>query len=266
MMKTNVMITAAILLTVLLMQGCSDTDSQEEGTLKVSLADSPGDFEAVNIVVESVEVHEAGADSMSGWRVVNSIPGTYDVMQLRNGVTALLVDHQLPAGDYTQMRLLLGSGCNVVVEGVTHPLTVPSGMHSGLKLNHPFTIDDNGIYEVLLDFDASRSIHRTGPMGEGHYMLRPVIHAMARMMSGSLRGVAMPIAARATVMALAGTDTLAAWADTLSGAYLFPMLREGTYDLAFSATAGAYHDTTLAGISVVRMQETNVDTVALRPR
>lgn len=243
--------------------GCSDTTSPGGGTLQVSLADGPGDFEAVNIVVESVEVHRAGEDSLSGWMTVRATPGTYDLMQLRNGVTAVLVDHQLPAGDYTQMRLVLGAGCTVVVDGVTHPLVVPSGMHSGLKLNHPFTIGNDAIYEVMLDFDAMRSIHQTGM---GQYMLRPVIHAMAGMVSGSLVGTVLPIASRAAVMAVIGTDTLTARADTLSGFFRFPMLWEGTYDVTFTPTAGAYRDTTLTGVSVVRMQTTDVGTITLTPQ
>jgi hypothetical protein len=253
----------AALLAVLLFAGCSDNNSPAGGTLRVNLVDAPGDFEAVNIVVESVAVHAAGADSSAGWREVMSTPGTYDLMQLRNGVSALLVDRQLPPGDYTQMRLVLGDGCNVVVDGVTHPLTVPSGMQSGLKLNHPFTIGDDGIYDVTLDFDAARSIHRTG---NGRYMLRPVIHAMAALVSGSLRGVVLPVAARATVTAASAVDTLTAQADTLTGAYLIPCLREGTYNLTFAATAGAFRDTTVAGVPVVRLQAAVVDTMVLAPR
>ncbi|MHB8079940.1 MAG: DUF4382 domain-containing protein [Candidatus Krumholzibacteriia bacterium] len=176
-MKTWSLMAAAVLLAGLLLYGCSDSTSPGGGTLQVSLADAPGDFDAVNIVVESVEVHRAGADSVSGWMTVDASPGTYDLLQLQNGVTAVLVDRALPAGDYTQMRLRLGAGSNVVVDGVTHPLVIPSGLQSGLKLNHPFTIENDAIYEVLLDFDALRSIHQTGMMG-GQYLLRPVIHAM----------------------------------------------------------------------------------------
>lgn len=252
---------AMSLLGMLLVLGCSDSgNAPVGGTLKVNLVDAPGDYDAVWIEIDRVEVHRAGEDSSSGWHVVRSNPGTYDLLQLRNGVSAALVDGQLPPGDYTQMRLVLGAGCSVDVDGQSHELSVPSGMRSGLKLNHPFTIGDDAIYEVTLDFDAARSIHRTG---NGRYMLRPVIRAMAVVTSGSLRGVAMPIEARAAITAVAGTDTFTAVADTTSGAYRFPCLPEGTYDLDFAATSGAYRDTTLFGVPVVRMQTTVVDTVTL---
>jgi hypothetical protein len=259
-MNTRIPGLLASLCFLLLLASCSNVNAPAGGTLRVNLADGPGDFDAVNIVIESVAVHAAGADSGSGWREVLSAPGTYDLLQLRNGVSVVLVDRQLPPGDYTQMRLVLGDGCNVVVGGVTHPLTVPSGAQSGLKLNHPFTISNDGIYDVTLDFDAGRSIHMTGG---GRYMLRPVIRAMAAMISGSLHGVVLPVEARATVTAASVTDTLTALADTLTGAFCIPVIREGTYNLSFAPTAGAFRDTTLVGVPVVRLQDTVVDTMRL---
>lgn len=261
-MNTRAFGLLASLCFLLLLASCSNVSAPAGGTLRVSLVDGPGDFDAVNIVIEGVAVHVAGADSGSGWREVLAAPGTYDLLQLRNGVSALLVDRELPPGDYTQMRLVLGDGCNVVVGGVTHPLTVPSGMQSGLKLNHPFTIGNDGIYDVTLDFDAARSIHLTG---NGRYMLRPVVRAMAAMISGSLHGVVLPVAARATITAASVTDTLTAWADTLTGAFRIPVIREGSYNLTFTATAGSFRDTTLVGVPVLRLNDTAVDTMRLSP-
>ena len=51
---------------------------------------------------------------------------TRDLLELRNGVFAQLAVGNVPAGHYTQVRLHLGAGSNVVVDGVTHPLDVPS--------------------------------------------------------------------------------------------------------------------------------------------
>ncbi len=46
-------------------------------------------------------------------------PGT-----LRNGVFTTLALAHVPAEHYTQIRLKLGTGSNVMVGGVTYPLTV----------------------------------------------------------------------------------------------------------------------------------------------
>jgi hypothetical protein len=78
----------------------------------------------------------------------------------------------VPAGHYTQIRLKLGAGSDVVVDGVTHALVVPSGMQSGLKLIHPFTVPPSGFVDLLLDFDAQHSVAQ---MGAGTWMLKPTI-------------------------------------------------------------------------------------------
>lgn len=261
-MRLRTILVVAGVLGLLAALGCSDSNSPEEGTLQVRLIDAPGDFDAVNIVIESVQVHTSGDDSTSGWHEVSSIPGVYDLMELRNGVSALLVDRQLPAGNYTQMRLILGTGSTVVVDSVTYPLTIPSGLTSGLKLNHNFTIDNDAVYEVTLDFDAARSVRVNGT---GEYRLQPVIRTVANIVSGALHGTVLPVDARAVIEAASATDTLTAWADTLNGTFSLPVIREGIYNLTIAPTAGAYQDTVLFGVSVTRSQDTDIGTITLHP-
>lgn len=251
---------ATALCGLLLAAGCSDSSNPSTGTLKINLVDSPANYDAVYVQIDSVEAHAADADTNGGWHVVSAHPGTYDLLTLRNGLSALLVDEQLPAGQYTQIRLKLGEGNSVVVDGVSHDLTVPSGMQSGLKLNHPFTIEGGELYEITMDFDAARSIHMTG---NGQYMLRPVIGVMAHSVSGGLRGVVLPLDARAWVEAVSGTDTLTAWADTLDGSFLIPMIREGLWQVTIAPTAGAYLDSVLSDVPVVAQQVTDLGTITL---
>ena len=110
-------ILAASVLILVLIAGCSDSPSSPgTGQLKVYLTDAPADFDEVNIVVTRVEVHSLGSDSLSGWAVVNADTTTYDLLTLRNGANALFVDEMLPTGKYTQIRLYVGDGCNVLVD------------------------------------------------------------------------------------------------------------------------------------------------------
>lgn len=261
-MRLRTILAAAGVLGLLAALGCSDSSSPGAGTLQVRLIDAPGNFDAVNIVIESVQVHVAGDDTTSGWHEVSSTPGVYDLLELRNGVSALLVDRQLPAGHYTQMRLLLGAGSTVVVDSVTYPLTIPSGLTSGLKLNHNFTIGNDAVYEVTLDFDAARSVRMNGG---GDYRLQPVIRAVANVASGALHGTVLPVDARAVIEAASATDTLTAWADTLNGTFSLPVIREGIYNLTIAPTAGAYQDTVLVGVSVTPSQDTDIGTITLHP-
>ncbi len=250
--------------------GCSDSDSDNNtgtapltgtGGMQVFLIDAPGDYEQVNVQVIEVSVHADGEDSISGWHTIAVDTTEVNLLELTDGNYAVLADSTLPAGQYSQVRLLLGEGNNVVVDGEVHELTVPSGSQTGLKLNHPFTIEDGMTYAVTLDFDAERSVLRTG---NGTYKLKPVIRLIVNEHGGSLHGVVEPVAARAFVMTVAGQDTLYAHADTVTGAYRFAMLPVGSYDLQISATEGAYLDSTLAGVAVQAGVDTDMGTVVLQ--
>jgi hypothetical protein len=254
---------ATLVISTALVIGCSDssTDPQPgEGRMQIYLIDAPGDYDEVNVEVIEVSVHRGDADSLSGWHTLCDDTTLVNLLDLTDGNYVVLADSTLPAGHYTQVRLLLGENNTVVVNGQPHNLDIPSGSQSGLKLNHPFDIADGTIYAVTLDFDADRSIHQTG---NGRYKMKPVIRLIVNNLSGSLGGIVEPIDARAMAMALSGEDTVIAYADTLSGEFTFPMLIAGSYDLEFSATAGSYRDSTIAGVVVTAGQHTDVGTVVL---
>ena len=247
------------------MAGCSDSTEPETGgtgSMRVSMIDAPGDYDEVNVEVIRVEVHSSGedGDGDAGWRIIDVDTTYVDLLTLTDGNSVVLADSALPAGHYTQVRLILGDGNNVVVDGVAHDLAVPSGDNTGLKLNHPFTIEAETLYEITLDFDADKSVHETG---NGQYKLQPVIRVIVNETSGSLAGTVEPVAARAMIWTSAGDDTVTTYADTLSGRFSFEMLTAGDYDLHFSATAGAFRDSVLFDIPVAEGQTNNIGTVTL---
>jgi len=254
-----------MLTAVILMSGCSDSpnSSDQLGGLKIRLTDSPGDYEQVNIVVTRVEVHHADTDSSSGWTTINNTPTTYDLLVLRNGANAILGDAQLAAGQYTQIRLLIGEGSTVVVDGVAYPLDIPSGMQAGLKLNHGFTIEAGKLYELMLDFDADKSIHETG---SHQYKMQPVIRVQALVTSGSISGLIAPIVARAFILTVIGTDTIGTAADTITGEFRLMALPAGLYALDIVPTDTLYADTTISGVQVVAQQNNDLGAITLRTR
>jgi len=92
---------------------------------------------------------------------------------------------ELDAGLYTQMRLIIGSVSdgepNILGEdhpfanyvilrnppNEIHQLFVPSGMQTGIKLVREFTINENEATELILDFDAARSVVKAGTAAAG---------------------------------------------------------------------------------------------------
>ncbi|MGV3656822.1 MAG: DUF4382 domain-containing protein [Chitinophagaceae bacterium] len=158
---------ASILMAALVLASCQ----QEErfSTVKVNLTDAPGDYEEVNIDLKQVQIQFA--DDTSGWQNLATEAGMYDLLQLQNGVDTLIGTGTFPEGTVHQLRLILGNDNNIVVDGETHPLTVPSGAESGLKVKVHKKLNQT-LEELTVDFDAGLSVHQTG---QGTYMLRPVL-------------------------------------------------------------------------------------------
>ena len=245
---------------LLIGSGCdSSIGPSGDGQIRMHMVDAPADYDEVNITVTRVEVHMAGSDSASGWVVVNSTPATYDLLDLRNGASVVLGSASLSAGHYTQIRLILGAGCNVVVGGVTFNLIVASGTETGVKLNHQFEIVSGETYELTLDFDASRSIVLTGAL---QYTLKPTIRVQANQTSGSISGTVLPLDASVMVWTIAGSDTVST-APAEDGSFKLMALPEGSYDVRFESENAAYADSTISGVAVVKGQTTNIGTVTL---
>ena len=177
----------ALVVALAFIVGCSGDEgtappSAGQGRLRIYLTDAPAAYEAVNIAVVRVEVIRSENDTAGGRFIINNTPAVYDLLQLRNGAQVVLGDTMLPPGQYEQIRLIIGDGSNVLVDGTMHPLEVPSGPQTGVKLNHTITILPDALYELTLDFDAARSIVVTG---NGRYKLKPVIRMQASQISGN---------------------------------------------------------------------------------
>ena len=242
--------------------GCSDSTSPEngQGQIKITMVDSPAAYDKVNIVVTRVEVHKASADSNSGWYVINNNAATYDLLLLRNGASVVLGNSSLDAGHYTQIRLILGTGSNIVVNSATFSLDVSSSAQTGIKLNQEFDIQQGLVYELTLDFDAEHSI---GLTGNGQYKLKPVIRVVPMIISGTISGIINPVITLASVYAIRGTDTVSTVADITTGSFKLMALVQGTYNVKVTSGNAAYNNTTIANVTVVAKQNTDLGTINL---
>ncbi len=263
-MKTILLIGSLSFLAVLV-AGCSKsspTSSNGSGTFQVNMIDSPGAFDAVNIVVDSVQAHIASSDTTSGWVTLNSTGGTYDLLQLVNGVSAVIGKAAVPAGTYSQVRLFIGSGSDVVIGGVSYPLTIPSGVQSGLKLNVDATIQSNITYILTLDFNVNQSIVVTGNPLSGQFILKPVIRVVTTASNGAIAGIVLPDSSRPSITAFSSSDTVSTVADT-SGKFTVGYLPSGSYSLSIVPADTTLNDTMITNVSVTNGQTTNVGTVTL---
>jgi len=238
----------------------STSPAVEMGEMKIYLVDSPADYEAVNIVVNRVEVHKSDiGGSESGWIVINDQATTYNLLEFRNGVTAVLGDAELHVGHYTQMRLIIDQGSHVIVEGTTYNLEIPSGDTSGFKFTHAFTIEENKVYELTVDFEVKRSVFLTG---NNRYTLQPTLRLVPNVISGTISGTVLPPDARSVVWSMVDTDSVFAYPDE-SGYFQLMALPEGQYDVHISPGNVDFSNTTISNVDVTREENTDLGHITL---
>jgi hypothetical protein len=210
---------------------CNNDD--QTARLNVRLTDAPGDYEAVNIDIQDVQINSS--EGNSGWVSLDVEKGVYNLLELTNGLDTLLATAELPAGRVSQIRLVLGSNNTVKVGGETKSLSTPSAQQSGLKLNLKATLVEGVTYTITLDFDAARSIVKTG---NGSYHLKPVIRALQEATSGAIKGTVEPIESAPAVFAIAGTDTVATAYTDGAGKFILRGVPAGTYKVSFNPKEG----------------------------
>jgi hypothetical protein len=265
MMRRKFFAMAAIVsASILMFTACSKSDDDDnpdnKATISMRLTDGPGDYDAIYLDIESVEVTMSGSSAMT----LNPVrAGLYDILKFRNGLDTLLVQAEVPAGTVQQIRLKLGNNSVIVVDGTTYPLSTPSGQQSGIKLNLNETFVADGSYTIWLDFDAAKSINQTG---NGQYKLKPVIRAYSALTDGRIKGYVLPFAALTTVYAINGVDTFAAIPNALDGYYRISGLPAGTYQVWFDADdLTPYQDHMITNVQVSYGVETELPSVTLLP-
>ncbi|MBI4265036.1 MAG: DUF4382 domain-containing protein [Acidobacteria bacterium] len=153
------------------------------------LTDSPfSDAKSVLVTFSEVTAHrDTEADFTKLPFGAGATARTCDLKKLQDAQDVLGVG-ALPAGHYTQVRLVVssatiyfdnaaaGDACAPTIaapEGRSASVEIPSGE---VKLNRQFEVPASGTTTMLLDFDGDRSIRETG---NGRYMMTPVIAVLS---------------------------------------------------------------------------------------
>ena len=167
-MKRKSFISLLALVLFISIVGCQK--DQERSMFSVRMTDAPLDVEEVNVDLKDVVVnYEKDTNS---WVSLQANAGIYNLLGLQNGIDSVIATGSLPTGEIVkEIRLILGSENSIKANGQIFPLTIPSGAESGLKIKINKRLR-NPFEEVLIDFDASLSVH----LEADGYKLRPVIH------------------------------------------------------------------------------------------
>lgn len=246
------------------LSACGGGGGGAVGQVKLAVTDAPVD-DATAVVVQFTGVELQPAD---GQRVDFDFaaPRQIDLLALNGGESELLLDGvEVPAGRYNFIRLkVLTSRTGLeshidLVDGTTHPLFVPSGAESGLKLNRGFVVPAGGTSDFTIDFDLRKSVHEPQNAGDA-YLLRPTLRIVDNTVVGEISGTVDATLAGAAnctpaVYAYSGADVapddvdgtapepvstatvLPPDATSAEYRYTLAFLEAGTYTVAFTCEA-----------------------------
>lgn len=254
---------------------CGGGGGSPSGTMRLSLTDSPAcGYDNVFVTVEKVRVHQSGSanDNDPGWsEVVLPVAQRVDLLELTNGTLLPLGQTELPAGTYTQMRLVLGdtpppgSAQGTLANSIKPTgsaetaLTTPSGQQSGLKMNVDITVPAGQVADFAIDFDACKSFVKSG--NSGKYILKPVLAVTPIVANAAQRVVGYvdpALAAASTSISLQQNgQPVKGTAPGANGSFVLYPVQPGTYDLVVTSAGRA--TAVMTGVPVTTTTVTTIN-------
>ena len=128
-------------------------------------------IQSVVVTVDRVEVKQEG----EGWVTLSDTDREYDLLKLKeSGLAEVLVDANLTAGEYDQVRLVI-KDVKLTAEGQAETtVKIPSNQ---LVFNTKFLVEAGETTTIVFDFLLDESIHITG---NGKYIITPVVQIDTR--------------------------------------------------------------------------------------
>lgn len=215
---------AGLIFSALALAACSDSAGTNTGLLTVRLTDAPfpfSDVASVDVYVVRVDAKAAttsdneaeDASEMDGWTTVASPNALINLLDLGGGKTTNLGATTLATGNYQSFRLVLDTDKSSITlkDGTKPPIFFPSAAHSGIKvfLDNPIQLTENGSV-MTLDFDIGRSFVMRGNTADNGFNFKPVIHAVAQDITGSVSGSVHANSATGAVVPNATVEVLTA--------------------------------------------------------
>ncbi|MTW14577.1 DUF4382 domain-containing protein, partial [Pseudoduganella eburnea] len=219
------------------------------------------------VTVSKVRINSSASasDTDGGWTDITLSPARkINLLNLNNGALDALGTASLGAGHYSQLRLVLDSSANantVVKTGTTAEIAVdtPSAIQSGIKLVNEFDVAAGQRVDLVLDFDACKSIVSKG---NGGYSLKPVVKVVPTVLNGISGFVAttalshgVSVSAQQNGVIIASTAP-----NATTGEFDLTRLPAGNYDVVI--TADGYAANVVGAVPVAATGMTSLSTSA----
>jgi hypothetical protein len=185
------------------MVACSDDSNSPNrtGQIRVLITDAPSDIIAsATVWVSRVYLQGGGADDAPAVDLFNdrANPRSYDLLTLRDGITAALTDAvDVNVGAYQQLRFIVDSARVTLVPGeqfadgtTSRRLMVPSGAQTGIKVNLATALraEEGETTTIVVDVDVDRNFVIQGnpgtPAGITGILFTPTLVELRRSTDG----------------------------------------------------------------------------------
>lgn len=240
MIKKRVLLIA--ISAIFVISGCTKS-SEGTGRLSVKVTDDPFNInfvESATVKINKIEIGNSGQDT-NKFIVLMQDTLTFDLMQLRNGITQEITNIDIPQGNYNLIRLyVVEASLKLKDQADAFKVKVPSGSQTGIKIliSPSLSVAGGLTAEVLLDFDLSKSFVMRGNMqhsaGVNGFIFKPVIKATNNTTAGRIEGQVTDTASAAIENAKVwiAKDTVISTAFTdLTGHYAIIGVPAGTYSI-----------------------------------
>lgn len=266
-----------ILSSILAFSACSDTanvDSNQTGTLSVTLTDAPFPIDLVseaNVTITKIDIRNKdseteGAEDEESFITLTETEQSFNLLDLQNGVKTSLVDLEIEAGTYDLVRLYVSEASVVLNDETTYDLTVPSGAQTGIKVFIEPNIEVAGglSSELLLDFEVAGSFVVQGDMnsidGINGFIFKPTIKAVNTSTAGRIEGFVTDTSGNplenAEVLVFTDSDTSQAFTEP-NGFYSIISLDAQIYTV--EATATDTETLTVPDVEITAANSTSLD-------
>jgi hypothetical protein len=166
-----------------------------EGRSSILLTDAPFPFDRiarVDVHIDEIALSPQAdtSEGAPGWVSVASPNRVFNLLDLQNGVTALLGEAEVPPGQYRAVR--------VTFDPARSSMTDRDGAHPAINwqakgelpalfglVEQAMAIDENG-EDIVIDFDVGRSF--LPDPGSGGFLFIPFLRAITRAGSGAIAG------------------------------------------------------------------------------
>jgi hypothetical protein len=287
-MKTNKIfldLAVAVIAMVLVFSACTKSGLNDNGAVAVFLTDGPGDFDAVNIDIQKVEVkvdkdekhkrdenrnrldddkddHMKRKDDFGEWIALDFKPAIINVLSLRNGIETQLGTANIDAGTVRKIRITLGTKNTVVKAGVPYDILLDNQTSNFLYIklfdDHRERGNRNDV-KVWVDFDIASSIVEAN----GKFYLKPVLRPFCNANFGEIEGKVLPLDAKAVVRVSNGAGFNAIALPSKEGEFKVRGLTDGTYTVTVEGIK-PYIKQTINNVVVKKGEDTNIGTITLK--